>query len=480
MKKRLRRITAVLLILTMAVSSSYVFAGTDAEQAEEGQQVVANETEDATLPDAAEVPSDAVVMDDAVIPDELVAPEESLIPDEVVKNQEAKQGAIVGPEASAEVATEKKGVGLMAASDPTGISAATLTYNTSNPPDPQILTYAANPSGTCDFIKVNVNTSGKLWLAAQAGSSNTAIAKIYVGKYNETTGDINYSYTTYAELSPEDGVVRAIGGLDVVAGGSYCIGIESAQAGVIAVIPYVYSYATRTLPVGKVMVAEGYKTSAAGKKYDSKALFKIKPSKTGFIRVYVKEYGNKKSAGYVTLLNYKKKSVSDRLTFNDGTKTYYVAFGVKKGVTYYLSVSNFQGTAGEEYCYGIQYKNYAAALRANTVKKKATTLKRKGKYLYAAMPATGTAGSQWYKFKVTKKRATRIGIDATYLKSGKITATVYRGKKKVGSTTIKKGKVNTLSVTYSNKTGVAKKGTYYVKITKSAKANGRYKIRYVK
>lgn len=476
MNKRFRRFTAILLIMAMAVSSSYVFAGTDAEPAEDGQQAITNETEDAVLPDAAEVPDDAVVFDDAVITDDEMAPEELLDPGEAI----TERPAAAEVDAASEIADEEEGVSLMSDLDQSAvITAATLTYNTTPAPDPEIFNYAGYSDG-CSIIKVNVNTSGKLWLAAQASSNNTESAKIYVGKYNANTGVVDYSYTKYAVLSPEDGVVRAIGGLDVVAGGSYCIGIESTQSGTVAVMPYVYSCATRTLPVGKVMVAEGYKTSAAGKLYDSKALFRIKPGKTGFIRVYVKEYGNNKSAGYVTLLNSKKKVISDKLIFNDGTKTYYVAFGVKKGVTYYLSASNFQGTAGEEYCYGIQYKNYAAALRANTVKKKATTLKRKGKYLYAAMPATGTSGSQWYKFKVTKKRATTITIDATYLKSGKTTVTVYRGKKKVGSTTITKGKINTLQVTYSNKKGVAKKGTYYVKVTKSAKANGRYKIRYTK
>lgn len=59
-------------------------------------------------------------------------------------------------------------------------------------------------------------------------------------------------------------------------------------------------------------------------------------------------------------------------------------------------------------------------------------------------------------------------------------ATVYCGKKKVASTTLYNGDVNTLKLTYSTSYGKAKKGTYYLKLSKSAKANGSYKIRYLK
>ena len=476
MYMRLKPITAFLLILTMAVSGSYVFAGTDAEPSDEGQEVVIDVTDETAPPDDATAPNDAAVPDDVVFPGDAVAPSDLSAP----KVEISDQTILSEPNAPLKVEGEEGSVSPMALEADNSITAVTWNYKPASVPNPDVFHYAASPSGECSIIRVNVKTSGKLWLIAAVGENTLAPAKVFVGKYNPDNGDVNYSYTVTVTLSAIDEAVPGIGGIDVVSGGSYCIGIESEQAGDIAVLPYVFSYATRTLPVGKLMWTEGYKTSSAGKLVDSKALYKIKPSKTGYIVVSAAEFGRSTTAGYITLLNSKKKAISDKLTYNDSNKAKYVAFGVKKGVTYYLQATGFQGVADENYCYGIQYKNYAAALRANTSKKKSTTLKRKAKYITAAMPATGTSGSQWYKFKVTKKRATRISIDATYIKSGKTAVTVYRGKKRVGKTTLKNGKVNNLSVTYSSKKGVAKKGTYYVKVTKSAKANGRYRIRYVK
>ena len=471
MYTRLKHITAFLLILTMAVSGSYVFAGTEAGTSDEGQQAAVEVTAETAPSDDAAVPDDAVVTDDAMTPSVLAEPEGGL----------SNQTIMSKPGTSLKVEDEEETVSPMTIEADGSVAAVTWNYKPASVPNPDVFHYAASASGECSIIRVNVKTSGKLWLIAAVGENTLAPAKVFVGKYNPDTGDVNYSYTVTATLSAIDEAVSGIGGIDVVSGGSYCIGIESEQAGDIAVLPYVFSYATRTLLVGKLMWTEGYKTSSAGKLVDSKALYKIKPSKTGYIVVSAAEFGRSTTAGYITLLNSKKKAISDKLTYNDSNKAKYVAFGVKKGVTYYLQATGFQGVADENYCYGIQYKNYAAALRANTSKKKSTTLKRKAKYITAAMPATGTSGSQWYKFKVTKKRATRISIDATYIKSGKTTVTVYCGKKKVGkSVTLKNGKVITLFITNKGKKGVAKKGTYYLKVTKSAKANGRYRIRYVK
>lgn len=456
MNKRMKGITAFLLMLTMAFSGSYAFAETTDQPSDDPNQAATGVTEEE-------------------------APLEDVLSEEAVPFEEDSQDmmAMSEPGASLEFAGEGAVANkqLLRAANDNSITATTVNYTTTSVPDPEMYDYPATSSG-CATITVNVNTSGKLWLLAHK-VSGSGEAIVFVGKYDPNTNNVDYSYTAYATMNEGD-TVDGIGGLDVVSGGSYCIGISSASSGTIQVLPYVYSYATRSLSVNKIMLTEGYKTTSNGVLKDTSAMFTIKPGKTGYIIVDAVEYGRDKSAGSVTLLNSKKKAVSDKLSYNSKSNNAYVVFGVKKGTTYYLKVSGFQGTEDEQYCYGIRYKNYSAALRSNTVKKKATNLKRKAKYIAASMPATDKGSSQWYKFNVKKKQKTQIRIDASYLKSGKTTATIYCGKKKIGTETVTKGKVITITVTNSNKKGIAKKGTYYVKISRSAKANGQYKIRYLK
>lgn len=455
MKKRLKVITAFLLMIVMAASGTCVFAGTDVQPAGDEPQAAVE------VVGEGEAPVDAVA-----IPEEQASFEVT----EDVADMEIMSESL----AAAELDEEEGAVSLMDVQDYIykTVTAPTLTYSTTKKPG-----WEEMPYGT--LIKVNVKTSGKLWIDAKSSENNTSGATVFVSKYDPKAADVEFSYSNAAFID-KGKKENAIGGLDVVSGGSYCIGIKSSEYGNISVRPYVYSYATRSLPAGKWMLTEGYKTTSDGTLKDPCVCFKIKPAKTGYIRVFLKEYGNNTSDGDVLLLNSKKKAVSDKEWFYTGSNSTYVSFGVKKGTTYYLKVYNAR-SFDAPYHYGIKYKIYAAKLRANTSKKKATTLKRKAKYISTAMPATGKSGSQWYKFKVTKKRTTQVNIDTKNIKSGKITVTAYRGKKKIDSITLYNGQVNPIKITYTTTyDGKAMKGTYYIKITKSAKANGAYKVRYAK
>ena len=154
---------------------------------------------------------------------------------------------------------------------------------------------------------------------------------------------------------------------------------------------------------------------------------------------------------------------------------------MKKGVTYYLKVTDTCGSYGNCYKYSVKYKVTKSPIRKNTKKNKSVKLKRKGSWKKCVVLANNKTGNQWYKFKVTKKRTTIIKVDAKNVKSGTLEASVYRGKKKIGSTqTLYNGQVNPLKVTYSTTYGKANRGTYYLKIHKSKKATGQYKIKYLK
>lgn len=487
MKKRLKVITAFLLMIVMAASGTCVFAGTDVQPAGDEPQagidvVGEGEAVDEALPEE-ELPGEEVLPEEAV-PEEVVA-EEAPAPEEGASDVEAKSEPVAGVAAE----DEEGSVELMSLPYiSTTLTATTMHYSTTKKPSWTTCYYRSSASGDVIVAAINVKSSGKLWIDAQRLDSNSSSAEVYVGKYDASTDKmLEYDYERTGYVYAGDDPTLGIGGLDVVSGGTYYIVVRKAYStysehyGTLNVRPYLYSYSTRTVTPGKLVLASGYKTN----NNDSGAQFKIKPTKTGYIRVSLKEYGYSPSSGYVTLRNSKKKTISDKLYFSNGKYPSSVQFGVKKGVTYYLKVNSCVGASDYQYKYGISYKIYAAKLRANTSKKKATTLKRKAKYISTAVPATGKSGSQWYKFKVTKKRATRINIDTSNIKysdykSVKLTVTVYCGKKKVGTTSLINGKVNPIEITYSTTYGKAKKGTYYIKITKSAKANGAYRIRYAK
>ena len=457
MSKRLRLITAGLLMVSMVFTSTFAFAG-------ESQ---AADSEDVNQ-DAIQVELNGQDVDEQAV--------------------QAEEQAIVQEQAEAdlEAAAEEDSDFQVMATDSAGrIKAVALNYSNSEPSESDAEYIYCKSAGSYTYWEITAGTSGMLWFDAAPlnkktqDNYNVGYTTAQLGTYNASTGKWELS-GSLAGLSAGGDDYDTGGGIDVKSGGKYCIAVYSSYANDgLAILPYVIPYETRTLAAGKTMIASGY-TRVSGSLKDKASLFKIKPSKSGYITVSLKEYGCDTSAGYVTLLNSSKKAVSDKLWYYEGSKTSYIRFGVKKGTTYYLKVNGAVGSFSEQYAYGIQYKVTSAAVKKNTTKKKATNLKRKAKYTAVAMPATGKKATQWYKFKVTKQRATQIKVDATNVKSGKTTITVYCGKKKIDTKTISNGYVNTYTVYNSTKPGKAKKGTYYVKISKNAKANGAIKIKYAK
>ncbi len=246
-----------------------------------------------------------------------------------------------------------------------------------------------------------------------------------------------------------------------------CMFIPGDKAAAADIIPY----SAGTLPAGKVMLAST----------DSPATdFKIVPGSTGYIHVTLIGSENDNPSGYITLLDSNKRALSDRLLYYTNSSYNYVVFGVKKGTVYYLRTTGILGVYNQQHAYGIGYTLKSAPIRKNTKKSKALNLKRKAKAKVVAIPATNKKKTQWYKFKVTKKRKTQIRVDASAMKSGSASIIIYCGKKKVGSANMSLGDVHTYTITHSTTYGKANKGTYYVKVTTNAKSNGAYSVRYLK
>lgn len=379
--------------------------------------------------------------------------------------------------AAEEVATvktenESSGLKLNAGED---MSAATINYSTSKYNDS---TTISTPGGDSYYrATIGVKATGKLYVDAEAYSTNAYSVSIIVGSSTDGGATVSYYTSKTGYVSPGK-IERGIGCYDVKPG-TYYVLIKSSSAAKAWVSAYVVPYNTRSLKAGKVMVASGVKATSDNITAPATGMFKIKATKTGYIRVGIQEAGYSSSSAYVTLLNSKKKTVSDKLSFVTDSKYSYVVFGVKKGKTYYLKVTDASGSYTDQYMYGVIWKSYKATYKSNTSKKKAVTLKRKAKAKKMVKPATGKKMTQWYKFKVTKKRKTVLSFDASMIKSGTVKLTLYCGKKKIGSTkTIANGEAYNYKITNSTTWYKANKGTYYVKVATSAKCSGMYKVRY--
>jgi len=271
-------------------------------------------------------------------------------------------------------------------------------------------------------------------------------------------------------------------GMPVKKGKTYYIAIESdydnKAAASIKIAPYVYTVGERTLPYGtsKWTVASGLNTESK----TSSTYFKIKPTKTGLMSVKLTEFDKKySSTGDIKLYNSKKKAVSEELYYSSSSNTYStVYFGVKKGVTYYLKVTDCDGNMAQNK-FGIKYSVTAKTDRALSSKSKAKTLKRKASATESLFVASTAKSADWYKFNVTSKRKTAIEIDTRKVRTGNVYVSLYKGSKKIGSTqTIYPNQQVRISCTYGTTYGKANSGKYYVKVQQGTKTNGAYKIKY--
>ena len=331
---------------------------------------------------------------------------------------------------------------------------------------------------------VKATATGKMYVDIKAGENNYSYIYTYIGSdfdgSNFTYSEKNYGFTAAGETETGKGC------FDVTKGNTYYIGVKSsssyAQGDTAQLRAYIYSYAnnrTLTASSSKYTLSSGVK----GSSNDYTTLYyKVTPTKTGVMTVTLKNYGYTGSYGYITLMNSAKKALSEEITYSSSGDAYKVRFGVKKGATYYLKVKTTYVTSSECYKYGIKYTVSAASDRSIGTKTKALNLKRGATATKTLFIAKSSTETDWYKFKVTSKRETVFKVDLTQMRgtSAKVTITVYCGSKKIASTTQSAGTSYDYTITNSTTYGKANKGTYYVKITRSTKLSGLYKVKYVK
>lgn len=156
------------------------------------------------------------------------------------------------------------------------------------------------------------------------------------------------------------------------------------------------------------------------------------------------------------------KTVASKLK-GEQDKDYVVTTGLAAGT--YRVVAN--ASVGEV-LYFVN-ANQKASDSYGTSKKKAKEIKRKKSKKQVFLSNESTSKTHWYKIKVKKTGMTYIDITGLGNKS-KISVTVT-GAAKLKNKTISKG---------FRIYGKAKKGTYYIKISKGSKGTSGYQIKYTK
>lgn len=238
----------------------------------------------------------------------------------------------------------------------------------------------------------------------------------------------------------------------------------------------------RKLPAGtsRWTVVSGLSDVSENDTNYSTTYFKVKAEETGRMAVALKCFGMDVSCGAITLCNSEKQTISDTVKYDSSDNKAKVYFGVKKGRTYYLKVTDCKGVKNEGYSYGIRYSISKATDRALSSKSDAKALVRKGSAVSSLFIASTGTSTDWYKFKVTSKSTPNVKLSVSGIKSGYISISFYQGSQKIGSTYKLTPERGNKTYKLSSNGQKLNTGTYYVKVVKSKYASGKYAIKYVK
>lgn len=343
---------------------------------------------------------------------------------------------------------------------------------------------------------VTAPTTGWIWFDYAVTGTDSDYVDVYLftpDVYSEflQTGDIAFAR--------ENCIINASGslpagyaeeeacGLYATKGQQYILYMETPDTNAgdvtVDVCAVMYSSTQRTLPAytnaNQYMLTSGINKAGTG---TSDIYYKVVPAKSGVMTVNLKAYSNVATTGTVTLYNANKVKVSNAVQYKSSKTATKAYFGVTKGKTYYIRVQNCGDANGYYYSYyGIRYGVAAATDRSINTTGKALKLTRGGSGYSTLFTANNATGIDYYKIYVPTKRTTKFSVDTTKMRSGTVKVRVYKNGKQVGSTqTINPSDTtSTFTITYGTTTGKASKGTYYIKLTKSEKASGLYKIRYI-
>lgn len=240
---------------------------------------------------------------------------------------------------------------------------------------------------------------------------------------------------------------------EVPSAGTYYLALEPTNAaGTIVVGGTHINGADRTLTNNN--------WSAVGVEKAQTRYFKVRATSAGYITVQANNL-----SGNVTLMNSsKKKALSNAVSARDYSPTK-VTFGVKKG-TYYIKAKNNDTNDG---IYQIKYTNKRIKEKSGKKKSRAVLLKKKR--TKKGTIVAGEKRTDWYKFRVTKRKTVRITMKGAT--NDELKVAVYKGGRNIGRGTLyeSRGGVKLKSL------GKLSKGTYYIKVYRgNKKSSGWYSL----
>ncbi|WP_415929149.1 hypothetical protein [Zhenpiania hominis] len=240
---------------------------------------------------------------------------------------------------------------------------------------------------------------------------------------------------------------------EVPSAGTYYLALEPTSAvGTIVVGGTHINGADRTLTNNN--------WSAVGVEKAQTRYFKVRATSAGYITVQANNL-----SGNVTLMNSsKKKALSNAVSARDYSPTK-VTFGVKKG-TYYIKAKNNDTNDG---IYQIKYTNKRIKEKSGKKKSRAVLLKKKR--TKKGTIVAGEKRTDWYKFRVTKRKTVRITMKGAT--NDELKVAVYKGGRNIGRGTLyeSRGGVKLKSL------GKLSKGTYYIKVYRgNKKSSGWYSL----
>ena len=203
---------------------------------------------------------------------------------------------------------------------------------------------------------------------------------------------------------------------EVPSAGTYYLALEPTSAvGTIVVGGTHINGADRTLTNNN--------WSAVGVEKAQTRYFKVRATSAGYITVQANNL-----SGNVTLMNSsKKKALSNAVSARDYSPTK-VTFGVKKG-TYYIKAKNNDTNDG---IYQIKYTNKRIKEKSGKKKSRAVLLKKKR--TKKGTIVAGEKRTDWYKFRVTKRKTVRITMKGAT--NDELKVAVYKGGRNIGRGTL--------------------------------------------
>lgn len=291
---------------------------------------------------------------------------------------------------------------------------------------------------------------GKLW-------DNVAAKSIRFGLYKNAS--MTQPVGTEGSCAVNSGSDKVI---VVPKGGTYYLGAYSTNSkasptefgNAVGATAYYINGADRTVTAGT--------WNAVGQVKPQVNYFKFKAKSTGYIKVTTR--------GGSTLDTVSLKNSTKKTLLCSAAKMGNAVFGVKAGNTYQIRVTpKYQKRDG---WYQIRVSNYKVTEKSGSTRAKAVTISRGSKYAKKGTIIAGNSTSDWYKIKVTAKKAFRVVMKGET--NNKMKMSLYNSKGKLIKSITMNGASH--SGAYIRLTNYPK-GTYYVKISRgTSQSSGHYSV----